>query len=550
MTESYRSTVVKTTNYFHVFSSNQLNSVTGYGYTDGPRAVNWSRIAPTTMLSIPWTSTTASLGNTTAQNVFSYARSNSTPTSAAFFASNTVSVAFSSTATTTNATLIKQPTVIESVASQAIDSCTLTNGNVVFIYKTTANTIKCAVYTNLGVQLAIFDVATTGVTTNGSPRQVSIAALGNGNFVLCYYTTATLGWAWRIYNGTTYGVIASGTNVSQNTAIANNQYATVSAYDNDRWVLSYCDNATGTVYPYYEVRDATTGSLLASGNSYTGTASHSLNMVAGGGFIYFHAFTAAFGNWIIITLAETDVTNTFTAFATGAQGGNFTMFGQKMRINQGGAVVYNYPTSLTDQNTASYTPGQLSNQIVAFTACNASQTNLGVTCNGDIVTAGKQDATTMRFYVSTSRMGQSTGTGFGPFDITGFTWNTDTSVSFGMTALFDSRMLVQYTDANTYPSFAIINAKSYSGTTLLTAGVTVSNAELTLSPTNGFYLAGVSTEAASAGGTGNIQVNGSISLSSSYPSTTTYQSFDFSNPILYGVRGTIVGRNVTMQGNI
>ena len=551
MTPQYRTTVVKTANYFHVFSSNQLNVNTGYSYTDGPRAVNWSRVSPTTMLLIPWTGTTASLGNTTAQGVLNYARSNSTPTAAAFFASTTGTVGFTQALTTSNATLIKQQTVIEPVTAYGLDSCTLTNGNVVFVYKTNTDAVKCAVYNNQGVQLTIFNVQTTGVTTSATPRQVSIAALGNGNFVLSYYTTATLGWAWRIYNGTTYGVIASGTNTSSNPAIAQNLYATVSAYDNNRWVLAYISNSLGTNYPFYEVRDATTGSLLSSGYAYTGAATVSLNMVAGGGFLYFHGYTAAFGNWIIITLAETDVTNTFTAFSTAAQGNTNVILGQKLRINQGGAVVYGYPTASNAWNTASYTPGQFQQQTMSFTGINGSTTNIGVTCNGDIVTAGRQDTTTLRVYVSNSRMNQSAGTGFGAIDITGVTsYSGGDQVAFGMTPLFDSRMLMQFMDVNFYPSFVIVNARAYTGSTLLTAGVSVSNAELTLSPTNGFYLTGVSTESASAGGTANVQINGSVALNSNYPSTTTYQAFDFSNPLLYGVKGTIVGRNVTMQGNV
>jgi len=553
MTNQYRTTVVKTENYFHLFCSGQLEVSLSYSYDNGPRAISWGRVSPTTMLNVPWTSITGSLGNTTEQSVFSYAKSNSTPIAAAFTAASTGPVAFSSAQTQTNATLIKQQTVIDSILTYAIDSCTLANGNVVFIYKTSINTVKCAVYNNQGVQLLIFNVEpnTSVVSGSSAGRQVSIAPLPNGNFVLSYYTTtATFQIAWKIYDGTTYAVIASGINFIGNQAISATQYATVSAYDNDRWVLAY--NSTGVSYPYYEVRSSTTGALLASGNSYTGSATTNMNMVAGCGFIYFHGYTAAFGNWIIITIAETDVTNTFSTFTTSAQGGNFSFIGQKMRINQNGSVVYGYPTADTNYNTAVYTPGQFNNQNYPTNATISTGWNIGVTCNGDIVTAGYFSSTVLRLYMSTNHVYQPAGyTGSGQYDVTGVTFNGGTgNISFGMTPLFDNRMLLQWTDTNGYPSFVIINAKAFTSTTQLTAGVTVSNADLTLSPANGFYLTGVSTESASAGGTANIQVNGSVSLNSSYPSTTTYQAFDFSNPILYGVRGTIVGRNITMQGNL
>jgi len=86
-------------------------------------------------------------------------------------------------------------------------------------------------------------------------------------------------------------------------------------------------------------------------------------------------------------------------------------------------------------------------------------------------------------------------------------------------------------------------------TTNITAGVTASNTALVPSPSNGYYLAGVSASECAAGGTGVLQVNGAATLNSQYPAGTTSQAFDFNTPALdVGIRGTIAGRNMILSG--
>jgi hypothetical protein len=71
-----------------------------------------------------------------------------------------------------------------------------------------------------------------------------------------------------------------------------------------------------------------------------------------------------------------------------------------------------------------------------------------------------------------------------------------------------------------------------------------------ISPSAGFSLVGVSSTAAPANGSGTVVINGPAQLSSSYPSTTPGQSFDFGNPVTFGAAGTISGRNVNLIGNV
>jgi hypothetical protein len=109
-------------------------------------------------------------------------------------------------------------------------------------------------------------------------------------------------------------------------------------------------------------------------------------------------------------------------------------------------------------------------------------------------------------------------------------------------------VLVLCTNAASNLTYLILNPNAYTYTTTLTAGVTASNTT-TLSPSTGVSLLGVSSTAAPANGQGTVVINGPAQLGSSYPSTTA-QSFNFQNPVTFGVAGSVSGRNVNLIGNV
>jgi hypothetical protein len=94
----------------------------------------------------------------------------------------------------------------------------------------------------------------------------------------------------------------------------------------------------------------------------------------------------------------------------------------------------------------------------------------------------------------------------------------------------------------------ILDALATNITTSIVSGVTPSST-IALSPATGYTLLGVSTAAAPANGTGTVQINGPAALNSQY-SATTSETFDFQNPVTFGVAGVISGRNVNLQGNV
>jgi hypothetical protein len=62
-------------------------------------------------------------------------------------------------------------------------------------------------------------------------------------------------------------------------------------------------------------------------------------------------------------------------------------------------------------------------------------------------------------------------------------------------------------------------------------------------------LVGVAATTAAAGSTGQVVINGQAVLNSNYPATLSSQGFDFQGQATLGVKGTILNRNVNLQGN-
>ena len=121
---------------------------------------------------------------------------------------------------------------------------------------------------------------------------------------------------------------------------------------------------------------------------------------------------------------------------------------------------------------------------------------------------------------------------------------------FRLVGLYGTVMVLTYINASQYPSYTIINVDSQAYDTTLVAGTTASTPSQTLAPSTGYYLLGVAASDCPANGSGNVTINGSATLNSTYPATATAQSFDFSSPVTFGAKGTQLNRNVNLQGNV
>ena len=88
---------------------------------------------------------------------------------------------------------------------------------------------------------------------------------------------------------------------------------------------------------------------------------------------------------------------------------------------------------------------------------------------------------------------------------------------------------------------------------MVTSGVTQSNT-ISINPTANVtsnataILAGVALTNASAGSTGQVQINGFATLNSNYTNTAA-GAFDFTGQAIDGVRGIYNGKIINLQGN-
>ena len=123
-----------------------------------------------------------------------------------------------------------------------------------------------------------------------------------------------------------------------------------------------------------------------------------------------------------------------------------------------------------------------------------------------------------------------------------------------MTPSYGPNVGIAYIDVNQKVNYAIVCGSSVpSSVTVLSTSpstpVPIYPVPTSASPAvQKTVFAGVAMQTVPAGGAGLVQVSGTAQLGSTYPSTTTYQAFDHQSQGVPGVKGTIVGRAITLQG--
>jgi hypothetical protein len=231
--------------------------------------------------------------------------------------------------------------------------------------------------------------------------------------------------------------------------------------------------------------------------------------------------------------------------------------GQKLTTGTNGSV---YGQTFNNTTGVSITqmlfPGGMStsNKVDASTFHNTSAyqltaTTYALTGYNEYVSFGWFDSSNINMLYNTSSLGISTSTYFA---------FTSSQLSFpsvignnyfqGGTLAGHNVVFVLLNSAQQI-TYCVINPTAYTYSTTLTAGVTPSSTTA-ISATKGFSLMGVSSTAAPANGQGTVVINGPAQLNSNYSASTPGQSFNFQNPVTFGVAGTVSGRNVNLIGNV
>jgi hypothetical protein len=481
-----------------------------------------------------------------------YARSNSTPNSAAFLAVNTQTLTLSVPASNGTTFALTPFTAIgESIRTQSMTL--MNNGQFVIAYGTTTGAVKFTVFNPSGSI-----VSTTTVNASGASALVRCTTLGNGKLVISWVPSSNNQVNFAVYS-TAYVLLAS----VEQTSIAGNSISgpgsqngnaghDIAPYGNDFFVLATTNGGSNifvSVYNDSAVYQSNSTQSISGGMQNIRIASDASGDVA----VKFYSGDVNSG--YIAWFARNTTNNSIFQYTNNNIGGYTTNnYGEGMAISPYGSVYGFISSGGTRQLNRSLPGSQYTTASIGSVSYNSSCVCVGQ--NGEFVTLQIDGSGPIwRQYgvsASTALYGSAVGqTIYASNSITISDYNTTIAIGSQpqMVNIYDNIYAFSYITASGTISVGMLNTVAATYSTTITAGVTPSNAALIPAPSNGYYLAGVSASECSAGGTGVLQVNGVAALSSQYPAGTTSQAFDFTSPALdAGVRGTIAGRNVIISG--
>jgi len=526
--------IIDTGTYIGVYS------FPAYGSTFGYYGI-LSRFNKTTFLPVNYTESTLSSGVTSALPVSGYSRSGSTPSAATFLAATTTTV--SSTSSQTTGSFVVGPTLISnSTTIYELDSMSFADGRFGFVSRNSSGVVTAYIYTVDGVLITSFTV-TTSALTNSTLWWTKMVELGDGKLAITYpvsgevLTVAVYSTAYALLNTSTFTPGA-----------ANNNYnVSLAAISGNRILVVYCNGSAEARFRVF----SNTATELTSDTPVGQTSTQGWTRCAalGSGFVI--AFQRQSSAQYYYSFFES-ATNVWTSNSNNGVGSAYGMwYNPKMNGHPG----YVSEAMCRDSNgtnigfVCAVSGGSFIGTSADFSLPNANQnltTVAGcVTAQGSQVCIARNTASTVNLYAKVSPQSTSSVT---PISLN-ISVALSTGANLGLAANKGNRVVFSYVSStDNFAYFVILDALATNISTPIVSGVT-SSSPVALSQPTGYTLLGVSTTAATAGGTGTVQINGPATLNANY-STTQSAAFDFQNPVTYGVKGVVNGLNVNLQGNV
>jgi hypothetical protein len=372
----------------------------------------------------------------------------------------------------------------------------LSDGKLAISYLTGAGVPTIAILSSTYSILSTITLTPSGTGPDfGLNNAISMAALTNARFVVVYSDSASNQPTYRIFDSS-LTILVSPTQVNANSSTYQPNVAANRSGFSVTWI-----NAAGSVFAQKFFTETTTNAFSGSAlttTSYTGYILGAKALTGPCGHTYAGYLTAAATNFAI-------------------------------------------RRALVGTNANLDSPN------------NVAASSLDQTYGATIAMDGYGGVTSFVYYTTSVVRLLYMSSGFGN------TSTTQTSLTLSLPSLTYFRMaacslagrniVLLVKNSADFLSYCVVNPASFTSETLVTSGVTTSTAQA-ISSAKGFSLVGVSSTAAPANGQGTVVINGPAQLSSSYPSTTAGQSFNFQNPATFGVAGSISGRNVNLIGNV
>jgi hypothetical protein len=399
------------------------------------------------------------------------------------------------------------------------------------------------VYSITGAFIQTISIATNGTSTLQQFSKVCISALTSGKFVIAYASGSTT-YTVKLYSST-FTQIGSDVNVTCPGGVSSNYGASVSGLTGDRYIIVYSGTSN---YPNYRVYDNTNTQLIAD------TIINAIDMkdltVCGfstGGFFVSGRYTtniqysATFANPSGNTFAVQVTFNQVTGISTPLQNGRAV-------ANSSGTVFMPYANGATavvvyGANVTAFTSWNPGPDLTGLTTVDGT----GVGVNGfGMPVAVSRIGSVLQMYVYSTSVALST---------TLVPYTTSNSSQVSLTPSYGYNVGIAYIDNNQKLNYAIL-CGAYNSTQSATLTSTDPSTAINIYPgttsaspaIQNTVFTGVALQTVPAGGAGLVQVNGTAQLGSTYPSTTTYRAFDHQSQGVPGVKGTIVGRAITLQG--
>jgi len=532
--------IIETSGYIHVLcdGSEPAKSST----------MQWSRLSKTTYEVLPFTVTPQNVSGTYtgALSTGAYAPSASSVTSAAFYAGSTSTQGWLNTMSTSAQILAASQVLATQTSVDYTQAVSLANGNIVVAWSgydtnngVTLYSCKYVIFDGEG-RIVLPPTLLGEETTSASAPQISMTAMPGGKFAIFYKSLYVLSASGTVQATSTIASIT----------ILNSNAPDLAALTGDRVVILYTGvSSTDLRFAVYDQNlNLLSGpTVLVSANPTGYKVASQGNMLY---FLYSNSSSTSpdrltayvetsTNTW---TLSEDTILSTVTSYvhakAIGLNSGSIFFVGQSSGAV---AVLRLLGTNGDNVNT---------NSITTQTATSLARLpyQIGVTGSGNLVVVFLSSTTTFDVLYTQTPYYSFSGTSGIPHNSNGGAAFTPALASLG-----GERMLLAYVSQisgqKMVLNFTTFNCGRIQGTDTITAGVTTSGRITPLTNSNGYTLVGVATSSASPGGTGTVAINGAATLNSNYFFASPGQSFDFSNPIKFGAVGSVLERNVTLQGN-
>ena len=543
-------TMVEITGYMNLYWSVGTQGTTSSALVSVNQ--NFAQINETTYQPVPITSTTQTVGtvsSTTGTSVLSTI----TPTSSKFYAGSTTNI----TTTFSAGVTVGPTTVYNTRACYSVSACTLPNGQFLIAYMDSSTTVVyVAVYSVLGVLQQTITVGTS--TGNGSTtNSIRIAALSSGKFVVAWLTPSNSSSVNLSLYSSSFTLINT-TSVTLGTAgSSSNNFALTGLAGTDNYAIAYI--GTSSQYPYYSVyNNANTiiGSTMLIASVSPTWLSIAADNIGGFGISYITSSQQILYTYVPSSSTTWAATNTAgLAFPVASNGPVYLTHSNNQYYGLATYSSYGCIGAIYNSNTA-YTPNYSANTI------HINFYGLGINGNGNIIAVSSSavtSGTTSVYSVLPGISFQGNGSLLNAASSNVSTFTTPTASStygnfqYYIIPSYGNNVVIVWISSSGYPTFVIYNTASYTTTTSLTSGVTPSNT-ISIYPTANVtsnataILAGVALTNATAGSTGQVQINGFATLNSNYTNTAA-GAFDFTGQAIDGIRGVYNGKIINLQGN-